>query len=578
VSVSYDRVTGGGVEDAAAVQASPARTERRSRWPWLAALLVLLLCALRLIHLTADTPGWLSPTSAGEYVDEGYKTLSARNLSLFGRTHWHPEDDYTGWMKTSLITNGSYFLAFEVAAPNLPTARVVTIVYFGLFLGAFALAFRGRYPNALIGVGLLVLGLDGALFFFSRIALFEIPIVFFLYGWLFLMTRVRESSVWWPLAAALLVSPVLGFGLKLSALVYLAPIWFGLFVRAIVLRGLPRSPMVWAGLAFGGVGVAVMLVVTRGLWATRIGINPVGFVSNISASPLPVTGGFLVLAGWLAALHLAVTRTREVLTSPYRCALLSLALLGPLVFGLFAYDPPRYYVPILPAYALAVCEWFARNGRRIASPGRGWWMGLALVIGLAVWFHAALRITNDLVLARLPIDAGEAPGLGRRAMFIAGVPLATIAAVVCWALRSRTLSGPVVQSAIVVSLVLWLAQSAARIGDFITAPRFAGDAIRSELVKVVPPQSSIIGDWAPFFALGTDLRPLYMNHMFNRAERIDALRPDYFVHSETADSEASRAVLRASESVTLGAPVLSGRYNDREVVIYPLEYRDAAAQ
>src|SRR5690606_39588338 len=99
------------------------------------------------------------------------------------------------------------------------------------------------------------------------------------------------------------------------------------------LRGLPRSPVGLAGPCVGCHGCAGVVLVTRGIWATRIRIHPVGIGSNISASPLPVTGGFLVLAGWLAALHLAVTRTREVLTSPYRCALLSLALLGPLEIG-----------------------------------------------------------------------------------------------------------------------------------------------------------------------------------------------------------------------------------------------------
>lgn len=61
---------------------------------------------LRLTHIDADTPAGLS-WSAGLYVDEGYKTLSPRNLLLLGNTHWHEADTYPGWMKSSPVTQWS---------------------------------------------------------------------------------------------------------------------------------------------------------------------------------------------------------------------------------------------------------------------------------------------------------------------------------------------------------------------------------------------------------------------------------------------------------------------------------------
>src|SRR5512132_2766522 len=71
--------------------------------------LLFLLCGLRFLDLGADTPIWAKSYSMGDYVDEGYKTLSARNLVLFGQTHWHPLDNYPGWMKASPVTNWSYY-------------------------------------------------------------------------------------------------------------------------------------------------------------------------------------------------------------------------------------------------------------------------------------------------------------------------------------------------------------------------------------------------------------------------------------------------------------------------------------
>lgn len=551
----------------------PSHTGGISRVGAILASVILLLLALRLVHLTADTPGWVSPTSAGEYVDEGYKTLSPRNLTLYGRTHWHPHDDYKGWMRTSPVTNWSYFAAFQVGQPDLATARLVTLGYFALLLGTFALTFRHRYPPALIAGGLLLLGLDGTLFFFSRIALFEIPIAFFLYGGLFLLARARDSAVWWPLAAALLASPLLAFGLKLSALVYLAPIWFALLVRAVVLQGLPRSPRFLAGLGLAAAGLGLMMGYTHWLWSERLHLDPLGLVRNLFSSSLPATAPFLLLAGWLAALHLVLTRPREIVASPYRSAVLALALLGPLVFALFPYDPPRYYVPILPAYGLVICEWFSLQRHRIAAPVGGVLAAIVAVLGLTIWFHVLVRAGNAFVLSHLPISVGDAPGIGKRGLLIVGVPLAFALAALAWRWRSRTFSGPVVQTALVASLVLWGALSIQRVGAFLLEPRFAGDEVRAAIREAVPAQSSIIGDWAPFFALGTDLRPLYMNRVYNRAPRIAELQPDYFLHSETEDSARSLESLMQNPAVTLGDPVLTATYNDRFVLLYPLQHQ-----
>lgn len=58
----------------------------------IALALAVALALLRLVHLTADTPYGLTEPTAGIYVDEGYKTLSPRNLILYGRTHWNDAD------------------------------------------------------------------------------------------------------------------------------------------------------------------------------------------------------------------------------------------------------------------------------------------------------------------------------------------------------------------------------------------------------------------------------------------------------------------------------------------------------
>ena len=121
--------------------------------------LVLLLVLLRLIHLGADTPPYLSG-SDGLYVDEGYKTLSPRNLVLFGTTHWSPVDRYEGWMSSSPITQWSYYASFRLFGVDLEAARYVTVLFFAVFLFGFVLAMRRRYSGALLLGGLALLGLE----------------------------------------------------------------------------------------------------------------------------------------------------------------------------------------------------------------------------------------------------------------------------------------------------------------------------------------------------------------------------------------------------------------------------------
>jgi len=207
-----------------ALKHSAMGTTGWNRYPiLLCILLILLLSSLRLVHLEADTPDAIQSTSMGLYVDEGYKTLSPRNLILFGHTHWHPEDDYHGWMEMSPITNWSYYASFRVFGVRVGSARVVTILAFFLFISAYALTTFGHYPARIFFLGLIMLGLENTLFFFSRIALFELPLILFLYLSIFAL-RIWGSRR--PLLSLFILTAgglFTCFFVKLSALAYFLP-------------------------------------------------------------------------------------------------------------------------------------------------------------------------------------------------------------------------------------------------------------------------------------------------------------------------------------------------------------------
>ena len=85
-------------------------------------------------HLDADPPGWYIPVDIGFHIDEGYKTLDAKNRTVFETTHWNANDDYPGWSKGSPFTQQSYYLAFKTFGLQLSSARLVSVFFFILFL------------------------------------------------------------------------------------------------------------------------------------------------------------------------------------------------------------------------------------------------------------------------------------------------------------------------------------------------------------------------------------------------------------------------------------------------------------
>src|SRR5438874_927548 len=75
----------------------------------LATLAILGVVLIRTANLGSDAPeGLPAEQDYGIYVDEGYKTLSARNMVVFGTARWHPGDDYPGWLNASPITQSAF--------------------------------------------------------------------------------------------------------------------------------------------------------------------------------------------------------------------------------------------------------------------------------------------------------------------------------------------------------------------------------------------------------------------------------------------------------------------------------------
>jgi hypothetical protein len=142
-------------------------------------LIILTYFVLQLLFINADTPHFLT-TDVGTYCDEGYKTLDARNLVLFGKRHWTDYDQYSGWLNGSPVTVGINFLIFTLFGVSISAARFCSLLFSLGTLSVLYIYLRSAYDIKIAFICLLLFIVNQVFFFYSRLALFEIKMLFFI--------------------------------------------------------------------------------------------------------------------------------------------------------------------------------------------------------------------------------------------------------------------------------------------------------------------------------------------------------------------------------------------------------------
>lgn len=544
------------------------------------ALLVLALSALRLIHLDADTPLDMTRNvesgllSVGLYVDEGYKTLDARNLYLYGAPRWNGQDEFPGWMKHSPLLQWAYLASFKLFGQSLSSARIVTIAAFLVLLVGYAFGTTGKYGPGLCVTGLVLLGLIHHLFLFSRTALHVVPIATCVYCLLFFMGREGAAGRMAVVVVALVaVSSLATFGIIPSSPLYFFPVLAGLVFVVLGDRRRPR-PRTVAIVVVMLLMAIVSLAATHDIWWSRIrNLTPAVIFPSILDNGLSPSSGFLVCLGLLCAFHALLTRSQPILAHPYGASLVAIVVLGPLLVSFFPYNPLRYYVPLLPAFLLLPLEWFHRRAWREAIPARSDWLtrGACLAVLVLALLNLA-RALNHQVLSILPLGPGTEPGLSAASIYRFVLPLAALAAAGLWAVRRRLFAGGAMLGAVVVLLVLATARDVYVVGRFLRSPTYQARAISADIRRLVPAGASIGGDWAPFFTLGSGIKAIYVNERYNRGERFRAVRPDYYLYCDTGRGDEVRQEIMRLDGVTLGPALYRARYAERDLILYPLDY------
>lgn len=536
-------------------------------------LLTIVLLASRFLLLGADVPYWFAPSDLGLHLDDGYKTLAARNQVEFGQTHWNPNDDYPGWARKSPLTHWLYTAAYTIGGVQTTSVRTVGVLFFLSLVGAFVFTFRRDYPPWAIAGGVAFLSLEPMLYHFSRVALFEVPLSFLIAVGAFAVFRVRDRGM-------LVQVAVLGFAafaasrlVKPSVFLYLAPAIAALLVRALIKQSLSRR--VWLMVAIvAGLILSVAVYETRGMWITRTHlVDPALWIPRrLLINGLQDLTPLYVGAALLCMVHGLATRAKDYVDDSYRVILISILLTVPLMLTILWDPPSRYYVAVVTAATLLVIDHFGRGlhawtgTQSIPKWARA---SVGVLSVLLVWY--LLRGLDYVVLR--PLDnRGDTVGILPDTMYQFFAPVAAavfLGAVVFtgWLARPRlfrTLIGGL--------LVMVLGMGLAEQVRTLLFPTFDAERIRRDLVALVGEDESVGGDWAPILTIGTGRRSLYVNEWYNVPERFHVLRPDYFLDAQSWHDERNMARIEADSLIGLGEPVPLGTMFGNEIRLYPLHY------
>jgi 4-amino-4-deoxy-L-arabinose transferase-like glycosyltransferase len=345
------------------------------------ALLLVLAGALRLQHIRADPPLLLPSISgsAGIYFDEGIYCHNARNKILFGRwitDEWNP-----------LVYNAPltlvYYLGFRFFGVSIVTVKVINILFglLGIFLFQAALRTYLRSGPALAVTSLFALDYYSQMY--NRLGLLENFSCFcFILGFFFFARSRGRSSMAFLLgltAAMAALSKYLFAYFLIAALLAVADQarrrsdykYLLSFLAGGLAVGLPwffgiylpfRSTFAKIGSGWG------MLSLPHSLsqaWGNLVH-NPLARY----LAPLPVVAFLLILfIGWMLLKFLRPKA--EGVNEPDLFIFLWIA--GAVLFmGLLNYRPLRYYLPLIPAFYLAIAALLRNRDTIIAERKRFW--------------------------------------------------------------------------------------------------------------------------------------------------------------------------------------------------------------
>ncbi len=360
---------------------------------WLILLLFLVLLGIRFVHLGADPPVYLSP-SGGLFGDESALAHNARNKVLFGK--WI-SDDWNPFIYNPILSLLEY-LSFSLLGVGLRQLRLVNVIAVGLsFFLLWPVLKKGSGRRVAL-LAVLLLGFNYIFIMYNRLGLNDtflvLPMILTLSLWhrglhrpavLFLAGMssfacyiTKASSLFFVLATlfALIFAQIQKFAAEKRIRTLIGP-------PALYLGGVGLSYLLWHVLFFLPLRAEFAKISDRWfdlamptrlsrLWSNLASLTFPRYLTN-TALELTIVWLFLPLLIFGLLRWWKKVRPMEIY------ALLWLGG-GYVALNGLSYRPLRYFVPLIPAFAL-LCAFaldriweFAEQGPRRWSRGQLVWL------------------------------------------------------------------------------------------------------------------------------------------------------------------------------------------------------------
>ncbi len=538
--------------------------------------------ALRLYSLDSDPPDYLS-WSAAIYIDEGYKALDARNILKYGAARWSEHDRYRGHQDESPLIHSIQLQIFERFGIRIVNLRyfniAVSVGIIVLTLSVLAFFFNKR-TIFLLGVAMAI---NVILLFHSRIALYELPMVFLcvlLFPPMFcFLTRDGRMDLAgrmlfvFVITLSVALAAWMGMRIKGSFAIYLGSVAAAFIFAASLpyFKNRTRHPRFLDPKSIFLAAIGGILLISFILYAWQANL---GFQVRYLGNPL-------ILLGKIWFLEIIYLQPNTFLMAVL-CALAVLKILGNrryvtydrdrfvqyqidvfftlqfifsfLVVYMSSYSPLRYFLFSEVSILFLAGRFVANYDReiRILKEGRKRSGGaLRGLMRFFLMFYIVIQFVIFLVMLFLSYETrkvifddfylnltrGVLSGPGASFVFVL---IAVVLPLCLYLARNYDDFIAFIQKHISPKMMIFLLIEVQII--YLLSWQFNRTTVirdAMDFVETLPSGSVMIGDWAPMLCFESELKPIYSNPDDRRnVDNIPLLRPDYVVVKSHKNEEA----------------------------------------
>ncbi len=349
--------------------------------PILLLVAIAVLCVLRFAALNADFPAGIT-TSGLLYTDEGWYAKGAITHVLTGQ--WYVEGDFNSIVNLPVwqLVDRAFFW---VTGMSVFSVRLPVVLSFLVLTGFLLLMIRERFTTrtALL-TGVLLLA-DFHLFAYSRIGIYEPPMLMFLVMAFYIVLSRRSGYLWISLSALLFSLAFLTKSTAIFAVPLLVlPIWSR--------EEKMKEKLMKSGLLLA-ITAAIILIYNyftlQHFSADMAYFKQINFNARITFQPVEIVKNLFRAGKTIFTIAPAISLLAVVFTALSwwkdaefrRNPLVRLMILWIVLYTFFLgftwYHPPRYFLPLLiPLIVLFV---IGLTNSKTVMASRSWTVLLAVV-------------------------------------------------------------------------------------------------------------------------------------------------------------------------------------------------------